>query len=209
MRRKSFYLYSTPETVRVPTKPRAPEYQAVRVPSRPRTPEFQPVSLPRKPSAPEYQTIPGYSMIMDARLDIDDHSEPKISRYDGQTNEVSLASSLGTVKGPKYPHRPNLAPATLQPVVMGNQPPTKLYEYSDKNSIRKSYNSDRKTPVKNRRKTTQKPYFNTDQYDPFAFQSTARPKIKQHSVTENSIFSNRLDSRFSIQVNNFTAHMHS
>ena len=167
----SFYLYSSPETVSMTSKP-------------------------------EYQTILGYSKIMDARLGIEDYSEPKISKYDGQFSQVSLASGFGTDRGQEYPHRPNLSPTILQMAVSKTKPPRKFNTFSDRNSIRKSFNSGTKAPIQKKKTTASKPYFKThkDRYDPFAFQSTQRSKTKHQSTPEKSIFSNKLDSRFSIQV---------
>ena len=148
MRKESFYLHSTPETV-------------------------------SRPSAPEYQT--GYSKIMDARLGVDGFSEPKISTYDDQKTQVSKVSSLGKVSGPEYQQRPNFAPSTLKPLFSRTQQPRKFDAYSNKNAKRKSYKSDKKR--------TSKPYFNNNQYDPFAFQSTRKSMTKQQPVTVNSILS--------------------
>ena len=179
IRKESSYIYSTPETV-------------------------------SKSSTPEYQTIPEYSKITDARLVIDENIDPKVSRQDGQNSQVSVASSLGTVKGPEYPHRQNLAPATLQPAVQRNPQPRKLDENSEINTRRNDFNYKIRTSLKNIKNPTSKPYFKSHnkQYDPFAFQATQRSTTKEQSLTEKRIFSNRLDSRFSIQVMSLNIKMH-
>ena len=148
-----------------------------------------------RPRAPEYQAIHGYSQNMDARLGIV-QNEPNTLKSEGKKSQLSLASSLGTMERPEYPRRPNLAPATLQLVVRHKQPGITV----EKKSQKKTYDQTRKTPTGSKKKPADKPYFTSDQYDPFAFQSTYRPTFKKQQVRENSVVSNRLDSRLFIQV---------
>ena len=65
---------------------------------------------------PEVQTVPGYSSLMETRLGV---AEERITRTPAP---VSVASSHGRVKGPEYPRRPNLAPATLRPIARPTPP---------------------------------------------------------------------------------------
>ena len=105
---------------------------------------------------------------------------------------VSLASSLGPVTAPQYPHRPSLAPVTLQSSdnQQRNIQPRRYDQYRNN----KHYSD--------RRKEQNNSYFKSHrkQYDPFAFQTTPRPIIRDQAMEDKRIFSNRLDSRFSIQV---------
>ena len=65
---------------------------------------------------PEVQTVPGYSSLMETRLGV---AEERITRTPAP---VSVASSHGRVRGPEYPRRPNLAPATLRPITRPTPP---------------------------------------------------------------------------------------
>ena len=201
------------QTVNRNTKPRVPEYQVLSRTSKPPVPEYQIISRtvrPRMPEyqsvrRPEYQIIPGYSKIMDATLNIKEESGAKVTRYGRPKSQVSLASSLGTVRGPDYPHRPNLAPATLQSVVKHTKPAKQFKPQNKRNSITKSYSSNKKQEVSIQKKDSSnlnQPKSGIETYDPFEFQLTKRPKNKQVpvKVKESSILANRLDSRYSIQV---------
>ena len=50
--------------------------------------------------------------------------------------------------------------------------------------------------------TTRQPYYKThrDRYDPFSFQCCARSRHKYAAPAHRNIYSNRLDSRFSLEV---------
>ena len=139
---------------------------------------------------------------MDARIRIEDVSAPTVSGYAGTRHEVSVASSLGMVKGPEYPHRPKLAPATLQAIVRHTQPHRKYESQNKRNTILKTSSSKQKEELRNQEKPLSKPVIQptVDQYDPFEFQLTHRPEIKKHSVYNKIKSNNRLDSRLSIQV---------
>ena len=123
------------------------------------------------------------------KLSVDDVPRPD------QNTLVSLASSSGPVTGPEYPHRPSIAPATLLPVGKDqrNIQPRRYDQYRGND-----YHSERREASKSRNKS----YFQLQgkQYDPFAFQTTPRSATRDHYIKEKNIFSNRLDSRFSIQV---------
>ena len=113
-----------------------------------------------------------------------------------QNSKVSLASSLSLVAGPEYPHKPSIAPASLKPVSdnQRNIQPRKYDGYRFENA----FHPERRAQTKNRKT----PYFKSHkkQYDPFAFQTTPRSTTKDHYMEDKRIFSNRLDSRFSIQA---------
>ena len=184
------------QTVSRTSKPKVPKYQIVNRTNKPRRPEYQEVNRPK------YQIIPGYSKVMDARIRIEDVSAPKIFGVGGTRSEVSVASSLGMVKGPEYPHRPKLAPATLQAIVRHTQPPKKYESQNKRNSIFKKSSSNQKEELRNQKKPLSKPVIQSrvKQYDPFEFQLTQRPETKKQSVFNKIISNNRLDSRLSIQV---------
>ena len=105
-------------------------------------------------------------------------------------------NSLGPVAGPEYPHRPILPIASLKPVSNGQRDiqPRKY----DGNRFGNYFHPERRAQTKPRNK----PYFKSHkkQYDPFAFQTTPRSTTKDHYLEDKRIFSNRLDSRFSIQA---------
>ena len=145
---------------------------------------------------PSIKTPVRYSNIMDARIGVD-NSEPKLSKYE---SEISQLSKVNAEEKERETQRSNFESVTLKPVDTRLHEARKYDQYSNRNSIRKPYTSDRF-----RQKATSAPYFKShkNNYDPFAFQSTTRPKAKQKTVTAKSIFSNRQDSRFSIQVISF------
>ena len=164
------------------------------------------------------QTVPGYSSLMETRLGV---AEERITRTPAP---VSVASSHGRVRGPEYPRRPNLAPATLRPITRPTPPSRdrllELYnldfscrwreneydvrlrqeeerrskeredEQRRKDDLdrrtwsykqekeRNSGNSIRRTSwQKDKKKGPTDFYLRKERYDPFAFQSTPKPKV--------------------------------
>ena len=164
-----------------------------------------------KPSA-NNEMLHGYSKIMDARLGVRDQSYPKVIPQSVSNSEVSLASGLGPIKGPEYPHRPSLAPATLQSIVRTTetlqksftkapQPIVRTTETLQKSLTKAPQNSIQVLRSKNKAPKKKFPVKEqTGIYDPFEFQTTQRQQLKAPSPTESISISERHDSRFSIQV---------
>ena len=128
-------------------------------------------------------------------------------------SHVSVASSLGRVRGPEYPYktRPQtpgrdveISVIILIQTSIHSETTTRTYS---RRTTRTSYDNSRNEIEQ----TSEKKYFKAKKssyYDPFSFQSTERsPTVEKYlkykkSQQNKNIYSNRLDSRFSIQVDN-------
>ena len=120
----------------------------------------------------------------------------KNPKYDSQ---VSIASSLGRVRGPEYPYK-----------TRPTQPPTTTRRYQQKRPPMTQYEAEKRTDMDSMTSASSK-YFKTNKnlYDPFSFQSTERSpaveKYLEYKSPQNTIFSNRLDSRFSVPESSYTS----
>ena len=135
----------------------------------------------------------------------------KTSKTPKYERHVSVASSLGRVKGPQYPYKTK--PSTqskhrnnwflLFQIFICWGPTRRPNVQRVTPSSSKSYNDN----ISSESSSTLKYFKNQNKfYDPFSFQSREKSstnKFKQHQSNKNSIYANRLDSRFSIQVNKF------
>ena len=161
----------------------------------------------------EYQQPPDIFSSRSGSFPLEDHQYQSLRTKKPKRSHVSVASSLGRVRGPEYPYKTRPPPpgkirghSVLVLIHTSIHSETTTRSYS-RRTTRTSYDNSRNEIEQ----TSEKKYFKAKKssyYDPFSFQSTERsPTVEKYlkykkSQQNKNIYSNRLDSRFSIQVDN-------
>ena len=125
------------------------------------------------------------------------HRNENKELIDNVENPVSVASSFGPPEGPDYPLRPSIAPVLLKAAEERNPQPRRYDSHRERTRERSDFHHDRRKYGLEKNK----PYFKShkSQYDPFSFQTPPRT-VKEPQIRDKNIYSNRLDSRLSLQV---------